>query len=144
MQPKARESWPLCIHAGPENQVVVKVRDTGCGIPAENLKTIFEPFFTTKGDKGTGIGLWVIKGIVDKLGGKIEVESSTTGNTRNLFQHFPASNERQSSGCFEIGRDCCRGDFFETNRLRLWCPLCMDTGGTGRSSYPILAKTTAD
>ena len=78
----------LVIHAASENQVVVKVRDTGCGIPAENLKTIFEPFFTTKGDKGTGIGLWVIKGIVDKLGGKIEVESSTTGNTGTCFSIF--------------------------------------------------------
>ena len=73
-----------------ENQVVVHVRDSGCGIPEENLKTIFQPFFTTKGDKGTGIGLWVIKGIVDKLGGKIEVETSTTGDNRNLLQHFPS------------------------------------------------------
>ncbi len=78
----------LAIEAAPANQVVVKVRDTGCGIPAENLKTIFEPFFTTKGDKGTGIGLWVIKGIVDKLGGKIEVESSTTGVRGTCFSIF--------------------------------------------------------
>ncbi len=78
----------LAIEAVPTNQVVVKVRDTGCGIPAENLKTIFEPFFTTKGDKGTGIGLWVIKGIVDKLGGKIEVESSTTGTRGTCFSIF--------------------------------------------------------
>jgi len=71
---------------------VVKVRDTGCGIPQANLQNIFEPFFTTKGDQGTGIGLWVIKGIVDKLSGRIEVESSTTGETGTCFSIFlPAS-----------------------------------------------------
>jgi len=78
----------LAIEKAPENQVVVRVRDTGCGIPMENLQTIFKPFFTTKGDKGTGIGLWVIKGIVDKLGGRIEVESSTTGETGTCFSIF--------------------------------------------------------
>ena len=78
----------LAIEKAPENQVVVHVRDSGCGIPEENLKTIFQPFFTTKGDKGTGIGLWVIKGIVDKLGGKIEVETSTTGTTGTCFSIF--------------------------------------------------------
>jgi protein-histidine pros-kinase len=57
--------------------VVVTVADTGCGIPEHNREAIFNPFFTTKGDKGTGIGLFVIKGLVTKLGGQIELESST-------------------------------------------------------------------
>ena len=70
-----RGRMSLTIERAGETQVVVKVRDTGCGIPPENLHSIFEPFFTTKGEQGTGIGLWVIKGIVDKLGGKIEVQS---------------------------------------------------------------------
>jgi protein-histidine pros-kinase len=78
----------LAIERAPDNQVVVKVSDTGCGIPQENLSSIFEPFFTTKGEQGTGIGLWVIKGIVDKLGGKIEVQSSTTGETGTSFSIF--------------------------------------------------------
>jgi signal transduction histidine kinase len=51
---------------------------------------IFEPFFTTKGDKGTGIGLWVTKGIVDRVGGRIEVVSSTTGTCFSIF--LPATN----------------------------------------------------
>ena len=57
-------------------QAQVVVRDTGCGIPEENLTQIFEPFFTTKsvGD-GTGMGLFVSWGIMDQLGGLIEVES---------------------------------------------------------------------
>jgi two-component system NtrC family sensor kinase len=52
------------------------VRDSGVGIPKENLQRIFEPFFTTKPPgKGTGLGLSVSQSIVDKLGGRIEVES---------------------------------------------------------------------
>jgi protein-histidine pros-kinase len=88
----------IAIEQAPDHQIVVKVRDTGCGIPQENLTAIFEPFFSTKGEQGTGIGLWVIKGIVDKLGGKVEVESSTTGETGTCFSIFLPANHRASKG----------------------------------------------
>ncbi|HEY3930180.1 MAG TPA: HAMP domain-containing sensor histidine kinase, partial [Candidatus Koribacter sp.] len=55
--------------------LVVSVCDDGPGIPAEVLPRIFEPFFTTKAGKGSGLGLWVSRAIVEKIGGKIEVES---------------------------------------------------------------------
>ena len=51
--------------------------DTGSGIKKEKLDEIFEPFMTTKGDKGLGIGLWISRNIVEKLGGAIHVRSST-------------------------------------------------------------------
>jgi signal transduction histidine kinase len=55
---------------------VIKVSDTGPGIPRENLDKIFEPFFSTKPPgQGTGLGLFVSRGIVEKLGGTIEVTS---------------------------------------------------------------------
>jgi signal transduction histidine kinase len=54
--------------------LVVKVSDTGKGIPAENLPRLFDPFFTTK-EKGTGFGLSVVLRIVKGCGGKISVES---------------------------------------------------------------------
>ena len=58
------------------DQVVVQVRDDGCGIAPEHLSRIFEPFFTTKeGAHGTGLGLAVSRGIVERHNGRIEVTS---------------------------------------------------------------------
>ncbi len=55
--------------------VNVRVSDDGHGISEENLKHIFDPFFSTKGEKGAGLGLSITYGIVEKLGGKLDVES---------------------------------------------------------------------
>jgi two-component system, NtrC family, sensor kinase len=59
----------------PPKSIEIRVRDTGCGISAANLQKIFDPFFSTKGAKGTGLGLAVAWGIIEKHGGRIEVES---------------------------------------------------------------------
>ncbi|MBN1103994.1 MAG: response regulator [Deltaproteobacteria bacterium] len=59
-----------------EEAVAVMVRDTGAGIPRENLERIFEPFFSTKPPgQGTGLGLFVSRGIAERLGGSLHVES---------------------------------------------------------------------
>jgi len=55
--------------------ITIEVTDFGCGIPQENRAKIFEPFYTTKGQKGTGLGLAVVWGIIEKHDGKIEVKS---------------------------------------------------------------------
>jgi PAS domain S-box-containing protein len=58
-------------------QASVIVSDTGSGIEQANLHSIFEPFFTTKGDRGTGLGLWVTRGIVEEQGGRLQLRTST-------------------------------------------------------------------
>jgi two-component system CheB/CheR fusion protein len=59
-----------------DDAVRVTVADTGSGIPTEQLERIFDQFYTTKGEFGTGVGLWVAKGIVERFGGTIQVSSS--------------------------------------------------------------------
>ncbi len=61
--------------------VKVMVRDSGEGIPEENIKKIFEPYFTTKSSKGTGLGLSVCYGIIKSHGGEISVESRLGAGT---------------------------------------------------------------
>jgi signal transduction histidine kinase len=70
-----------------EAWVVVSVRDTGVGIPPENLQRLFKPFFTTKPvGVGTGLGLSICHGIVTAMGGRIEVSSEVgKGTTFRVF-----------------------------------------------------------
>jgi PAS domain S-box-containing protein len=72
----AGRDWPTG-RAG----VRITVADTGSGIPRDQLRQIFEPFYTTKKDTGTGLGLWVSRGIVQKHGGSIRVRSRADGRT---------------------------------------------------------------
>jgi signal transduction histidine kinase len=67
--------------------VQVEVRDTGIGIPEENLQHIFDPFFTSK-DEGSGLGLAVSHQIVQEHGGFVTVES-TVGKGTSFFVHVP-------------------------------------------------------
>lgn len=69
--------------------VRITVADNGHGIRQEHRRSIFDPFFTTKGEKGTGLGLWVSHGIVQKYGGSIHVHSSVrAGLSGTCFSVF--------------------------------------------------------
>ena len=61
--------------AGEKDHLIeIRISDTGCGIPEENLSRIFDPYFTTK-STGTGLGLAIAHNIVEALGGKINIAS---------------------------------------------------------------------
>ena len=67
----------------------VVISDDGPGISSEDREKIFEPFFTTKGENGTGLGLWVSSGIIQKHGGSVRVRSSTRhGRSGTVFNVF--------------------------------------------------------
>ena len=69
--------------------VRITIADNGSGIQQADLARIFEPFFSTKGDSGTGLGLWLSHGIVQKHEGSIHVRSRTTGSSSGtLFSVF--------------------------------------------------------
>jgi len=63
------------IHSLRDDKILISFKDTGVGIPRENLSNLFEPFFTTKRGKGVGLGLSVAYGIVQDHGGSIDVQS---------------------------------------------------------------------
>jgi len=68
----------------PAKAALIRVRDTGCGIAADDLVQVFEPFYTRKGEAGTGLGLAVVAGIVAGAGGAIAVASTPGDGT--LFE----------------------------------------------------------
>jgi two-component system, NtrC family, sensor kinase len=79
------------------NSVIIKVRDTGSGIPKDILPNIFDPFFTTKGTKGTGLGLAVSYGILRQHNGEITVESQE-GEGTTFMVKLPGQGQQQGEG----------------------------------------------
>lgn len=71
--------------------VTITLADTGCGIDHSLQKSMFDPFVTTKGEKGTGLGLWIVKGIVENHNGRIGVRS-TVGKGTVIKLVFPISS----------------------------------------------------
>jgi two-component system, NtrC family, sensor kinase len=90
MEQSGGEVWVRTM-SEPGRGIVLSVADNGPGIPEAVLPRIFDPFFTTKPvGKGTGLGLSICYGIVDRLGGRLEVQSSP-GKGAAFLMHLPAS-----------------------------------------------------
>ena len=72
--------------------VVIEIVDSGPGIADYASQKLFRPFFTTKGDQGTGLGLWVSMGIVQKHGGTIRIDNNNDGDLHgaNVRVYLPA------------------------------------------------------
>ena len=70
-----------------EGAVQISFADQGKGVPEELLEKIWDPYFTTK-DKGTGLGLGIVKNIIDAHGGDIRIENIPEGGARVLI-HLP-------------------------------------------------------
>jgi signal transduction histidine kinase len=86
---------PSIVVRGANNGRLVNIdwSDNGVGIPPENLSRVFEPFFSTKPPDGTGLGLAVVKRIVDLHNGTIRVDS-TPGERTTFHLQLPAKQER--------------------------------------------------
>jgi len=74
-----------------DGMVEIRVEDTGCGIPGENIGRIFDPYFTTK-QGGTGLGLAIVHKIVESHGGEVRVESRPRRGTKFIVL-LPAARE---------------------------------------------------
>ncbi len=72
--------WDHCAH-GEHRQAILEVRDNGVGMDEQTRKRCLEPFFSTKGKRGTGLGLAMVYGIMERHEGAIEVESDRNQGT---------------------------------------------------------------
>lgn len=74
---------------GNKGETRINVADAGCGIPDTVRKRIFDPFFTTK-SSGTGLGLSIVYQLVEKAGGRIEVDANQSGTGTVFSLFFPS------------------------------------------------------
>jgi two-component system NtrC family sensor kinase len=79
--------WLCQVHAS--SGYCLSIADSGSGIALQDRARIYEPFFTSKGEGGTGLGLWVSAGIIDRIGGSIRVWSTCRpGRSGTCFSVF--------------------------------------------------------
>lgn len=79
-----------------QRKVVIEVQDTGSGIPENRIKELFNPFFTTKDPgKGTGLGLFIVRQVVEKNGGKIYLKNTKVGVGTTFTIEFPVPGSQK-------------------------------------------------
>jgi signal transduction histidine kinase len=87
------ESGKITVSAHEQDaKVLIDITDTGCGIPEDKLGMIFNPFYTTKDPgKGTGLGLFIVRQVVERNKGKISLKSKV-GEGTTFTLEFPISS----------------------------------------------------
>ncbi len=93
--------------ATPKDQeigTVIEVQDSGPGVDPLIERKLFQPFVTTKGEKGTGLGLWVSLGIVQKHGGTMTIQNISTPDheRRSIARKSPAAKPEPEGACVRI------------------------------------------
>ena len=83
--------------------VEIFIKDTGCGIREESLSKIFDPYHTDKCN-GNGLGLEIVKNIVEKHGGKVQVESHV-GIGSSFIVHLPVLKKDMENSCLMLGNE---------------------------------------
>ncbi len=85
------EKGRIVITAAKEKEkIIIDIKDTGSGIPEDKIKMLFNPFFTTKDPgKGTGLGLFIVRQVVEKNGGRIYLKETKVGEGTTFTLEFP-------------------------------------------------------
>jgi signal transduction histidine kinase len=78
-----------------DKEVIVSVRDTGSGIDPEVYRKLFSKFIT-KSDRGTGLGLFISKSIIESHGGRIWAENNQDGSGATFYFSLPASKDSEA------------------------------------------------
>jgi two-component system, NtrC family, sensor kinase len=93
--------WLCEVHAS--SGYCLSIADSGSGIAPQDRARIYHPFFTTKGERGTGLGLWVSAGIIDRIGGSIRVWSTCRpGRSGTCFSVFLPRSKPPSHGSVDL------------------------------------------
>lgn len=72
--------------------------DNGPGIPGATVGRIYDAFYSTKPGSGSGMGLWIVRSVVDRLGGNIQVRTRTGAGSYTIFKVFlPLTQEMASA-----------------------------------------------
>ncbi|MBN2452746.1 MAG: GAF domain-containing protein [Candidatus Omnitrophica bacterium] len=78
-------------------RIIIDIQDTGSGIGEDKIKELFNPFFTTKGPgKGTGLGLFIVRQVVEKNGGRIFLKNTKVDGGTTFTIEFPVSNLQEA------------------------------------------------
>ena len=131
----------LTVSASAEDgSVAIRVRDTGGGIPDELNDKLFKPLFTGKAN-GTGLGLAVVKRIVDAHGGTISFESVKEGGRRSPLPYRLKVNERRYVRVYTTEDDSREGSDDIRKRVRCLCCTTCPTFKLTRCSWWVHCAT---